>query len=151
VGPIANLSSPLQLFLNPSRIQILTQFFCGSHFLPLLAPPSSFLPFLSLSSTASLLSLSLLSAISRPLHRRRQTKTKQKCKFIFHGQAHNDRIQTKQQNRNAKYPKQKQTNRIQTKKYPTTRPHQAHNDPEASSRSQNPDSSTTPWISVNKP
>jgi hypothetical protein len=34
---MANLSSPLQLFLNPSRIQIRTQFFCGSQFLPLLA------------------------------------------------------------------------------------------------------------------
>jgi hypothetical protein len=81
VGPIANLSSPLQLFLNPSRIQIRTQFFCGSHFLPLLGPPNSFLPFsLSLLHCFSA-SLSLLSAISRPLHRRRQTEkypTKQK-------------------------------------------------------------------------
>jgi hypothetical protein len=81
VGPIANLSSPLQLFLNPSRIQIRTQFFCGSHFLPLLGPPNSFLPFsLSLLHCFSA-SLSLLSAISRPLHPRRQTEkypTKQK-------------------------------------------------------------------------
>jgi hypothetical protein len=81
VGPIANLSSPLQLFLNLSRIQIRTQFFCGSHFLPLLGPPNSFLPFsLSLLHCFSA-SLSLLSAISRPLHPRRQTKkypTKQK-------------------------------------------------------------------------
>ena len=34
-----------KLFLNPSRIQIRTQFFCGSKFLPLLGPPYSFLPF----------------------------------------------------------------------------------------------------------
>jgi hypothetical protein len=81
VGPIANLSSPLQLFLNPSRIQIRTHFFYGSHFLPLLGPPNSFLPFsLSLLHCFSA-SLSLLSAISRPLHPRRQTEkypTKQK-------------------------------------------------------------------------
>ena len=49
MGPIANLSSPFQLFLNPNRIQIQTQFFCGSHFLPLLAHQIHFSRFLSLS------------------------------------------------------------------------------------------------------
>ena len=64
VGPMANLSSPLQLFLNPSRIQIRTQFFCGSQFLPLLGPPNSFLPFsLSLLHCFS----ASLSLSSRPL------------------------------------------------------------------------------------
>jgi hypothetical protein len=61
---MVNLSSPLQLFLNPSQIQIRTQFFCGSHFLPLLDPPNSFLPFsLSLLHCFSAF-LSLLSAIT---------------------------------------------------------------------------------------
>jgi hypothetical protein len=125
VGPIANLSSPLQLFLNPSRIQIRTQFFCGSHFLPLLGPPNSFLPFsLSLLHCFSA-SLSLLSAISRPLHPRRQTEkypTKQKqtemqkiiLSVLSDGQIHGHGFDS----------------------IGSTRPHQAHNDPEASKASE---------------
>ena len=77
MGPIANLSSPLHQFLNPSRIQIQTQFFCGSQFITVAGPTLFFSSVFSLSSTASL----PLSLSSRPLHRRRQTKkypTKQK-------------------------------------------------------------------------
>ena len=142
VGPIANLSSPLQLFLNPSRIQIRTQFFCGSHFLPLLGPPNSFLPF-SLSPPLLLcLSLSLLSAISRPLHRRRQTKkypTKQKqtemqkiiLSVLSNGQIHGHFTAFHCNSRPNSFFHGFDS-------IGSTRPHQAHNDPEASSHSQNP-------------
>jgi hypothetical protein len=44
-----NLSSPFSLFLNPSQIQIRTQFTWVPVLLPLLGPRSSFLPIFSLS------------------------------------------------------------------------------------------------------
>ena len=72
VGPITNLSSSFHMFLNPSRIQILTQFFCGSQFITVAGPTLFFSPIFSLSPPL-LLCLSL-SNISRPLHRRRQIK-----------------------------------------------------------------------------
>jgi hypothetical protein len=42
---MSNLSSPFHLFLNPSRIQIRTQFSCGPSLLPLLAHLLLFSPF----------------------------------------------------------------------------------------------------------
>jgi hypothetical protein len=52
-----------QLFLNPCRIQIWTQFFCGSQFLPLLSPHISLFSQFSL----SLLQMLCCSSLSRPL------------------------------------------------------------------------------------
>ncbi len=62
-----NLSSPLQLFLNPSRIQIQTQFFCGSQFITVAGPTFFFLPIFSLSPPVLLCFSLLLSAITEPL------------------------------------------------------------------------------------
>ena len=69
-GSHSKFEFSLQLFLNPVRIQIRTQFFCGSQFLPLLGPPNSFLPFsLSLLHCFS----ASLSLSSRPLQTRPRT------------------------------------------------------------------------------
>ncbi len=62
VSPMPNLSLAFHLFLNPSRIQIRTQFFCRSQFITVTEPTFFISPdFLYLSSSASLpLSLSPL-------------------------------------------------------------------------------------------
>jgi hypothetical protein len=54
------LSSTFHLFLNPSRIQIRTQFSCGSQFITVIGPTRSFLlPIFSLSPLYASLLLSL--------------------------------------------------------------------------------------------
>jgi hypothetical protein len=65
---MANLSSPLHLFLNPSRIQIQTQFFCGSQFITIVGPTLFFSPVFSLSPPLLLcLSLSPLGHYRPPV------------------------------------------------------------------------------------
>ena len=61
MGPMANLSSSLHLFLNPSRIQIQTQFFCGFQFITITRPTFFFSRhfFLSPPEAPLLLSLAL--------------------------------------------------------------------------------------------
>ena len=49
VDPMPILSSAFHLFLNPSRIQIRTQFFCGSQFITVSGPIFFFSPIFSLS------------------------------------------------------------------------------------------------------
>jgi hypothetical protein len=73
------LSSAFHLFLNPSRIQIRTQFFCGSQFITVTGPTFFFSPIFTLSPPeASLLLSLLLSAITEQNHKKpiqSQTKT----------------------------------------------------------------------------
>ena len=54
-----NLSSAFHLFLNPSRIQIWTQFFCGFQFITLTRPTFFFSPHFFLSPPEAPLHLSL--------------------------------------------------------------------------------------------
>ena len=86
-GPMANLSSPLHLILNPSRIQIQTQFFCGSQFITVAGPTLFFSLVFSLSLSPPLLLCLSLSPLGhyRPPVRRSSPRF---SLFITLGQTH---------------------------------------------------------------